>query len=423
MKRFLQCIILSMVIVSISFGIYKFSKGYDLDLIYENIDWSIVNKSVNGAVSFDFDREDNLYIAFKDAIKVITKDNNEEIVISDKSLNIYDIVCNSNSLIIATENKVVSYDLASKKYSEIVTSLPNKGLNNKTKILLNGENLYITIGSNTNTGIVNEENKNEDIPSFEWISTGIGYKGIYGFAKFGQEIRKGEKIKESDFSNASILKYNLNTGKCITYATGIRNVEGLDTNSRGEITAIVGGMEEEGLRSVKDDVDYIYDIKEKAWYGWPDFSGGDQITSPRFSDGTNKLSYIIENHPTEVPLPPRYQHDKLKALNGLAIDSEGKCFPKDTVIFADNKDHYIYVLTEIGTSKQIVSLNENSFIEKIRYNDSSIYFLDNKDGCIYKIQGQIKDGRFNLPNVIWIFIVIFIMTIIMIIIYKIYNKK
>lgn len=423
MKRFLQCIILSMVIVSISFGIYKFSKGYDLDLIYENIDWSIVNKSVNGAVSFDFDREDNLYIAFKDAIKVITKDNNEEIVISDKSLNIYDIVCNSNSLIIAIENKVVSYDLASKKYSEIVTSLPNKGLNNKTKILLNGENLYITIGSNTNAGIVNEGNKNEDIPSFEWISTGIGYKGIYGFAKFGQEIRKGEKIKESDFSNASILKYNLNTGKCITYATGIRNVEGLDTNSRGEITAIVGGMEEEGLRSVKDDVDYIYDIKEKAWYGWPDFSGGDQITSPRFSDGTNKLSYIIENHPTEVPLPPRYQHDKLKALNGLAIDSEGKCFPKDTVIFADNKDHYIYVLTEIGTSKQIVSLNENSFIEKIRYNDSSIYFLDNKDGCIYKIQGQIKDGRFNLPNVIWIFIVIFIMTIIMIIIYKIYNKK
>lgn len=423
MKRFLQCIILSMVIVSISFGIYKFSKGYDLDLIYENIDWSIVNKSVKGAVSFDFDREDNLYIAFKDTIKVITKDNNEEIVISDKSLNIYDIVCNSNSLIIATENKVVSYDLASKKYSEIVSSLPNTGLNNKTKILLNGENLYITIGSNTNSGIVNEGNKNEDIPSFEWISTGIGYKGIYGFAKFGQEVKKGEKIKESDFSNASILKYNLNTGKCITYATGIRNVEGLDTNSRGEITAIVGGMEEEGLRSIKDDVDYIYDIKEKAWYGWPDFSGGDPITSPRFSDGTNKLSYIIENHPTEVPLPPRYQHDKLKALNGLAIDSEGKCFPKDTVIFADNKDHYIYVLTEIGTSKQIVSLNENSFIEKIRYNDSSIYFLDNKDGCIYKIQGQIKDGRFNLPNVIWIFIVIFIMTIIMTIIYKIYNKK
>ena len=37
MKKFLQCIILSVAIVSISFGIYKFSKGYDLNLIYKNI--------------------------------------------------------------------------------------------------------------------------------------------------------------------------------------------------------------------------------------------------------------------------------------------------------------------------------------------------------------------------------------------------
>lgn len=78
-------------------------------------------------------------------------------------------------------------------------------------------------------------------------------------------------------SNASILKYNLNTGKLSTYATGIRNVEGIATNSMGELTAIVGGMNEEGGREVKDDVDYIYDIKEKAWYGWPDFSGGDLL--------------------------------------------------------------------------------------------------------------------------------------------------
>lgn len=423
MKRFLQCIILSMIIVSVSFGIYKLSKEYNLDLTYENIDWSIVNKSVKGAVSFDFDREYNLYIAFKDTIKVITKDNNEQVVISDKSLNIYDIACISNYLIIATENKVISYDLSSKKYNEIVSNLPNVGLNNKTKIILNGENLYITIGSNTNAGIVNEVNKNQDIASFEWISTGIGYKGNYGFSKAGEKIEKGQKIKEGIFSNASILKYNLNTGKCTTYATGIRNIEGLDTNSRGEIKAIVGGIEEESLRNVKDDVDYIYDIKEKAWYGWPDFSGGDPITSPRFLDGNNTLSYIIENHPTEVPLPPIYQHDKLKSLNGLAIDKEGKCFQKDTIIFADNKEHCIYVLTQKGTSKKIVNLKENSFIEKIRYNDSSIYFLDNKDGCIYRIQGEIKNEKFDLPNVIWIFIVVFVMIIIMIIMYKTYNNK
>ena len=301
--------------------------------------------------------------------------------------------------------------------------MPNLGINNKTNITLKDEYLYITIGSNTNAGIVDEGNKNEDIASFEWVSTGIGYNGNYGFTKFGQVVNSGEKIKEGMLSNASILKYNLNTGKLSTYATGIRNVEGIATNSMGELTAIVGGMNEEGGREVKDDVDYIYDIKEKAWYGWPDFSGGDPITSPRFSDGTNKLSYIIENHPTETPLPPRYQHNSLQSLKGLAIDYEGKCFPKDTVIFADNKENCIYVLTELGTSKAIVSLDKNSYIEKIRYNNSSIYLLDSKAGCIYKIQGEINNSSFNLPNIIWIFIAILVIAIVMTIIYKVKNKR
>ena len=41
----------------------------------------------------DFDKENNLYIAFKNAIKMINKDNKEEILVYDKSLNIYDIAC------------------------------------------------------------------------------------------------------------------------------------------------------------------------------------------------------------------------------------------------------------------------------------------------------------------------------------------
>ena len=223
-----------------------------------------------------------------------------------------------------------------------------------------------------------------------------------------------------DFNTASV-DYGakvLNSNEFITYATGIRNVEGLAVNSIGKLTAIVGGMEDSGVRAVKDDVDYIYDIKERAWYGWPDFSGGDPITSPRFSDGTNKLSFVIANHPTEVTLGPRYQHDKVSALNGLTIDYEGKCFPKDTVIFADNVENYIYVLTENDTSKAILALDKESHIEKIKYNAANIYILDSKGGCLYKICGQVNTRIFNLPNVIWIFIIIFIMSIIIALMYK-----
>lgn len=418
MRRFFKFLVFSIIIVTLSFGIYKFSNRYDLNIIYKNVDWSINTKGLEGAVSFDFDKENNLYIAFKNNIKVINKENKEEILVYDKTLNIYDIACYNNDIIIATDNRVLLYDINTEQYRELINDLPNNGLNYKTNIILDEEYLYISIGSNTNSGVVDENNKNEDKASFEWEVTGIGYNSNYAFMPFGERSIEGQKVKESVLSNASILRYDLNSNEFITYATGIRNVEGLAVNSIGKLTAIVGGMEDSGVRAVKDDVDYIYDIKERAWYGWPDFSGGDPITSPRFSDGTNKLSFVIANHPTEVTLGPRYQHDKVSALNGLTIDYEGKCFPKDTVIFADNVENYIYVLTENDTSKAILALDKESHIEKIKYNAANIYILDSKGGCLYKICGQVNTRIFNLPNVIWIFIIIFIMSIIIALMYK-----
>ena len=418
MRRFFKFLVFSIIIVTLSFGIYKFSNRYDLNIIYKNVDWSINTKGLEGAVSFDFDKENNLYIAFKNNIKVINKENKEEILVYDKTLNIYDIACYNNDIIIATDNRVLLYDINTEQYRELINDLPNNGLNYKTNIILDEEYLYISIGSNTNSGVVDENNKNEDKASFEWEVTGIGYNSNYAFMPFGERSIEGQKVKESVLSNASILRYDLNSNEFITYATGIRNVEGLAVNSIGKLTAIVGGMEDSGVRAVKDDVDYIYDIKERAWYGWPDFSGGDPITSPRFSDGTNKLSFVIANHPTEVTLGPWYQHDKVSALNGLTIDYEGKCFPKDTVIFADNVENYIYVLTENDTSKAILALDKESHIEKIKYNAANIYILDSKGGCLYKICGQVNTRIFNLPNVIWIFIIIFIMSIIIALMYK-----
>lgn len=421
MLRFLKFLVLSVIIVTLSFVIYKFSNRYDLNIMYNNIDWSINTKALKGATAFDFDKDNNLYIAFSNIIKVINNDNKEDVLINDKSLNIYDIECYNDNIIIATDNRILLYSLKDKKYKELVTELPNNGINYKTNILLDKNDLYISIGSNTNSGVVDEENKNEDKASFEWKSTGIGYNNNYAFTKFGQVVSVGEKIKESIKSNASILKYDLINNNFTTYATGVRNVKGFSVDSTGKITAIIGGIEDYGVRPVKDDVDYIYDIKEKVWYGWPDFSGGDPITSPRFSDGNNKLSFVISNHPTEVTLGPRYQHNKISSLCGLAIDYEGKCFPKDTVIFADNIDNYIYVLTDRDTAKAIVSLDKNSYVEKIKYQNGNIYILDSKVGCLYKIGGTKKESIFNLPNVIWIFIITFMIILMLALLYK-YKK-
>ena len=93
------------------------------------------------------------------------------------------------------------------------------------------------------------------------------------------------------------------------------------------------------------------------------------------------------------------------------------------MVFADNVDNYIYVLTENDTSKAIVALDKDSYVEKVKYNDSNIYILDSNGGCLYRIGGQINTTIFNLPNVIWIFIIIFVMAIIIALIYKSKMKK
>ena len=91
MWRFFKFVVFSIIIVTLSFGIYKISNRYNLNLIYKNVDWSINTKGLDGAVSFDFDKENNLYIAFKNTIKMINKDNKEKVLVYDRTLNIYDI--------------------------------------------------------------------------------------------------------------------------------------------------------------------------------------------------------------------------------------------------------------------------------------------------------------------------------------------
>ena len=138
MWRFLKFVVFSIIIVTLSFGIYKLSNRYDLNLIYKNVDWSINTKGLEGAVSFDFDKENNLYIAFKNTIKMINKDNKEEILLYDKCLNIYDIACYNDDIIIASDNRVLLYDVNKEQYTELINGLPNNGLNYKTNIILNG---------------------------------------------------------------------------------------------------------------------------------------------------------------------------------------------------------------------------------------------------------------------------------------------
>ena len=424
MKRFLKFLVFSTLVVSISFGIYEINNKYTIDIINKNIGWSINNKGIKDAKSFDFDENGNLYIAFSDSLKIIKEDNKEETLIKKKDFNIYDMVIYKNEIILATGRDIVKYNYENDEILELIKNLPNLGENKYTKLLIEDDILYITIGSNTNSGILDKDSTDCDVPSFEWILSGENYgdNNTGAFVEYGIQNKSGEKVKEGIISNGTILSYDFTSGKISTFATGIRNIEGLDFNNEGKIIAIVGGMEDKGSRAVKDDKDYIYEIKENAWYGWPDYSGGDSITSPKFSDGTNKLEPVISNPPTKTPYGPIYQHYNLSSLKGLAVDREGNILGQDVIVFADNKENYLYSLGKNNVANKIVDLGDNSKVEVIRCYKDGIYVLDSKVGVLYKLESTGNKTLFKLPIIIWGFIIVFIIALIIAEVLK-YNKK
>lgn len=423
MNKFIKFLIGSIIVVALAFGIFKFTGKYTLDIINNNIDWSIDVKGYEGARSFDYDDDGNLYIAFNDTIRIINNNGKDEVIIRGNDYNIYDVLCSGKRLFIATDNRVIEYNIDSKEIVELVKDIPNKGINKQTKLLLNDNILYISVGTNTNSGIANNKGDEFDKPTIGFTLTGVNYgdakTGL--FSPFAVNTEKGEKVKAENIGNGSIMSYDISNKKISLYAHGIRNINGFDIDSNGKIKGIVGGMEDIGTRPIKDDKDYIYELEKDTWYGWPDYSGGDQITSPRFTND-KRVEFLIENHPNKTPTGLLYQHIDVSSLKGFAIDKNGEFLSKDTMVFADNKKGILYSLTKSGKLNELIEISNKSNIEKIKFYKDSFYLLDSKLGCLYKLQPKNPEQIFNLPKSVWVFIISLCIIIVVSIVIK-FNKK
>ena len=84
-------------------------------------------------------------------------------------------------------------------------------------------------------------------------------------------------------------------------------------------------MENIGDRPINRDFDYLYKIEKGKWYGWPDYSGGDLISSPRFKDNEKK-SRIILNPPNKTVAPPMYQFSDAVSNTHLLFTYKGNNF-------------------------------------------------------------------------------------------------
>lgn len=240
---------------------------------------------------------------------------------------------------------------------------------------------------------------------------------------YGNSSFQGQKIKPSIMGNASIIEVNLKDKNCSLYACGLRNITGWDLDSKGDLIGIVGGMENIGVRPINRDFDYIYKIEKGKWYGWPDFSGGDPITSPRFK-GEKIVQPLIANPPNKIVSAPMYQFYNVGTMRYLAIDKEGQVLESDTKVFYDKKDNTIWAVSKDGISSRLLKLKDESKIDGIRYSKGYIYILDSGIGCIYKLQSSDLNLGFNIPTSVLIVILVFTFILVCLLVAKFkHNKK
>jgi len=373
-----------------------FNKYHNVNIIskeQDRIESNLKYKGLQGAIDFLIDEEYNYYIAYNNRVEVISKFGKHYTLFKDDNLSIGSIEYYNNKLYFLSKSNVFCLNIKTKEQRLLINNIPSFGDYNNGTLIAKDDNLYISIGSTTNSGIVGNDNEwLKETPYFHDISPiELILKGKnFGEEKTGAFVPSKTKNNKSQIvaahfpGNSSIIIYNLINNKMETYASGIRNVKAMDFTSENKLIAVVGGMENRGLRPIKGDTDYLYQITKNYWYGWPDYSGGDPINSPKFKGKNNEsIDFILEKHPTNSPPAPIYQHKSLNSLSSMAIDDKGSLGKKDSIYFYDNKDNTIYELDKDNILINRFILGTVANLSKMIFSENQLVIFEKKTGCIY----------------------------------------
>lgn len=422
MGKFLKFSLISVVIVSLAFSVYKISGRYRINILKDDIDCTIITKGVENTKAITVDNNGGIYIAYDDSIKEIDNEGKIKLIYRDKNERIEDIGYSRGNLYFISGERIGKISLKDKSLQIIVDKIPSAGNGIDRKLLISDDKAYLTIGSTTNSGVSDDEKY--DLSPFDINLNGVNYgeKKTGAFKPNGVSSEGEETIKKSSLGNATVYEVDLTNGALTLYASGIRGVTGIDYDSGNNIMAIFSGMENIGLRPVDRDRDYIYKLQKGQWYGWPDFSGGDPISSPRFK-GKDTVKPLIKNPPKKVVEAPLYQHSSVDALRGMAIDREGTVFKKDSIVTWDRNENVIGVLDSDNIYTKIIKIGEGSKLEDIVYNGDEVLVLDSQVGCIYSIHSKEGILGFKLPIMAWLFIISLAFILLMVFVYKAARKE
>ncbi len=215
------------------------------------------------------------------------------------------------------------------KQTVLLDNLPGPG-NYHTNMVAFGPDgkLYFSQGAMTNTGIVGLDAYElgwlrrlphaHDIPGYDIVLANVSVEtdnpliGEAGartrtgaFAQFGSVLPAGERIRGQVPCTSAVLRCNADGSELELVAWGLRNAFGLGFLPDGRLLATDQGADDRGSRPMGNVPDVLFEVKQGAWYGYPDFAGGDPITDEQYRPTRGPApSFMLANH-DELPAPDR----------------------------------------------------------------------------------------------------------------------
>lgn len=225
--------------------------------------------------------------------------------------------------------RISCFDLDGKLRSVVLDNLPGPG-NYHTNMAVFGpdDKLYFSQGAMTNTGIIGLDAyelgwlrrlpHGHDLPAYDLVLNGVNVETrdplsadansrtqTGAFVPFGVSTDPGQRISAQLPCTAAIMRCNVDGSELELVAWGLRNAYGLGFLPDGRLLAVDQGADDRGSRPVGNVPDMLFEVREGAWYGWPDFIGDVPITDSRYQPQRGvPPSFLIANH-ADLPRPER----------------------------------------------------------------------------------------------------------------------
>lgn len=234
----------------------------------------------------------------------------------------------------------------------LASDLPSVGDHHTNGPVVKDGFIYFGQGTATNSAVVGPDNAEfgwlkrkpgfHDVPCKDIVLAGENYttentvtsnpddKATTGaYLPYGTPSSPGQVIKGAVPCSGAILRIPLEGGTPTLVAWGLRNPFGLAVSPDGKLYATENGYDERGSRPVWGAADVLWEIETGAWYGWPDYSAGENITAPpkkkskEFKPPNSKVPRpLLQQYPGTPPQP--------KAVLGVHASANGFDFSRNT---------------------------------------------------------------------------------------------